>query len=77
MILVDEKLNVRLQRVLAAQKTNCIQDCIERSMTNRLREVIVSLYSGLMRSNLQYCIHLMGPQYERHGPIGMGPENCH
>ncbi|PKU46297.1 hypothetical protein llap_3399 [Limosa lapponica baueri] len=45
-ILVDEKLNMSQQCKLTA---NCILGRIKRSMASRLREVILSLYSPLMR----------------------------
>ncbi|KAK4821805.1 hypothetical protein QYF61_003834 [Mycteria americana] len=46
--LVDEKLNMTRQRVLAAHKANCIPGCIKRSVTSRSREVILPLYSALL-----------------------------
>ncbi|GAB0182548.1 hypothetical protein GRJ2_000720100 [Grus japonensis] len=64
-ILVDEKPNMSRQSVLAVKKANLIQGCIKRSVTGRLKEVILPLYSALVRPHLEYCIQLWGPQYQK------------
>ena len=62
-VVVDGKLNMSQQCVLAAQKTNCIPGFIKRSVASRSRYVIHPLYSTLVRLHLEYCVQLWGPQH--------------
>ncbi|KFW63358.1 hypothetical protein AS28_10338, partial [Pygoscelis adeliae] len=60
-VLVDEKLNMSWQCVLTAQKANCIT----RSVASRLREVILPLYSALVRPHPEHCVQLWSPQHKK------------
>ncbi|KAK4813077.1 hypothetical protein QYF61_007579 [Mycteria americana] len=55
---VDEKLGMTRQRVLAAQKANCILACIKRSVASGSREVVLPLCSR------ETTPGLWGPQHK-------------
>jgi len=64
-VLVDEKLNMTRQCVLAAQKANPVLGCIKRTVASRSREGILPLYSALVRPHLESCVQLWSPQHRK------------
>ncbi|PKU48658.1 rna-directed dna polymerase from mobile element jockey-like [Limosa lapponica baueri] len=55
-VLVNTKLNMSQQCVLAPKKANGVLGCVIQSTASKLREVIPPLYSLQVRPNLECCV---------------------
>lgn len=64
-VLVEKRLNMSEQSSVVAKQANRMLSCINKGIVSRGKDVIHPLYSVLVRSHLEYCVHFGSPLYRK------------
>ena len=62
---MDGDLDVSYHYELAAWRASCVLGCFGGGVASRVREVIITLCSALVRLHLECCAQIWGPQHKK------------